>query len=133
MTLKEKQIAFVTVLDEFLHNIIIQQSEKDVVITLGELERPQWVQDIYVKEGKSKKKVSGHSERRAIDLNVYVDGVWQDGKTKESKEHYRWLGELWEEIGRDFDVPVIWGGRFGVPKEAYDKEIGWDARHFEVL
>ena len=43
-----------------------------------------------------------HCDRMAIDLNLFVDGVWL-----QSTEAHRELGEWWESVGG------AWGGRFG--------------------
>lgn len=43
-----------------------------------------------------------HCDRLAIDLNLFVDGVWL-----QSTEAHRELGEWWESVGG------AWGGRFG--------------------
>jgi hypothetical protein len=42
-----------------------------------------------------------HLERLAVDLNLFVDGLYQ-----ERTEDYRPLGEYWESLGG------AWGGRF---------------------
>ena len=47
-------------------------------------------------------KRSLHCDRLAIDLNLFVDGVWL-----QSTEAHRELGEWWESMGG------AWGGRFG--------------------
>lgn len=43
-----------------------------------------------------------HCDRLAIDINLFVDGVWL-----QSTEAHRELGEWWESVGG------AWGGRFG--------------------
>lgn len=63
---------------------------------------------------------SKHNDRLAEDLLV-----WKDFKQL-TKEQYRPLGEKWESMGGK------WGGRFGVKKENYANEIGWDSSHFEI-
>lgn len=47
-------------------------------------------------------KRSLHCDRLALDLNLFVDGVWL-----QSTEAHRELGEWWESVGG------AWGGRFG--------------------
>ena len=54
---------------------------------------------------------SKHYERRAIDLNLFVDGIY-----KTRTEEYLPLGLEWERLGG------IWGGRFTNP----------DGNHFEL-
>lgn len=46
-----------------------------------------------------------HIERLAIDLNVFVDGVYQ---ADDSKGCYKALGEWWKSLGADH----YWGGDF---------------------
>jgi len=55
--------------------------------------------DAYAKMGH--RKGSFHYKRLAIDLNLFIDGVYQ----RSTKAH-RPLGEYWEVIGG------TWGGRF---------------------
>jgi hypothetical protein len=52
-----------------------------------------------------------HKLRLAVDLNIFVDGLW-----RKDVESYRPLGEYWELMGG------AWGGRF---------EEG-DANHFSL-
>ena len=52
---------------------------------------------------------SKHYSRRAIDLNLFKDGVYLT-----TTEDHRELGEYWEHIGG------IWGGRFN------------DGNHYEI-
>lgn len=47
-------------------------------------------------------RTSLHGDRLAVDLNLYIDGHYQ-----ETTEAYRPLGEKWESLGG------TWGGRFG--------------------
>lgn len=78
------------------------------------------MQEIYLKQGKSKVKHSKHQDRLAIDLNLFIKGRYIT-----DPERYRPLGEFWECLGGR------WGGRFGLQKNDYDTKIGFDANHFE--
>lgn len=98
--------------------------------TEGEGERSKEQQAIYLKKKKTKVKISQHQKRLADDRYLYVYNVYMDGKTPETKEPYRILGELWEKMGTK-ECPARWGGRFGVKKKNYGKELGWDCGHFE--
>ena len=91
-------------------------------LSLGEAWRPQEMQDLYLKTGKTKVKYSKHQDRLAIDLNLFMGG-----KLLTDKESYRVLGEYWEHLSDE----NVWGGRFGVRKEDYDKKVGWDPGHFQ--
>jgi len=77
-------------------------------------------QELLFYNRKTKVTNSKHNDRLAEDLLV-----WREFKQL-TKEEYRPLGEYWESMGGR------WGGRFGVAKEKYATEIGWDANHFEL-
>ena len=115
MGLSDKQFEFLISFGELIHWCNVNGYK----ITGGELLRTQFQQDLYVAEGKSTVKYSTHQDKLAIDLTLFIDGRLA------TPEEYRPLGEYWELLGGR------WGGRFGVKKEDYDTEIGWDAGHFE--
>jgi hypothetical protein len=79
-------------------------------ITFGEAYRPSMLAQWYAKMGMGIAN-SKHCQRLAIDVNFFIDGVYQ---TK--SEAYAPLGQFWESIGGR------WGGRF---KKS-------DGNHFEV-
>lgn len=79
-------------------------------VTLGECYRPDFVAEIYAKQGKGIKN-SLHTLRLAIDLNLF-----KDGKFLTSVEDYKEAGEHWESMAG------AWGGRFTPP----------DANHFSL-
>lgn len=54
-----------------------------------------------------------HTQRLAIDLNLFVNGEY-----KTASEAYRQLGVYWESLGSD----CCWGGRFSKP----------DGNHFSI-
>ena len=113
----DRQQAFVydvSVLIEWVYN-------EGYELSLGEAWRPKETQAVYLEQGKTKTMHSKHQERLAIDFNLFIDGKYTD-----NPEDYRLLGEYWESL-REGNV---WGGRFGVEKENYDIEVGWDSGHF---
>lgn len=55
--------------------------------------------------------LSLHTPKLAVDLNLFIDGVYQT-----ASEPYRPLGEYWESLGGS------WGGRFQKP----------DGNHFSL-
>ncbi len=120
MKLSEKQMVFSHKLGVFLLWIY---THPGWTVTIAEVLRPQRLQNIYYKEGKTKTRYSKHTKKLAIDLNLFIHGRYVVDKKK-----YRPLGEFWESClgGR-------WGGRFGIEKGDYKKKIGWDSRHFEFL
>lgn len=101
---------------EFLKDlaILIQYAERlGFELTGGELERKKEMQDIYFKDGRSKTLDSLHLKKLAIDLNLFIAGVYQT-----SSEAYRVLGLFWESLS-----PYNrWGGNFTTIK---------DGNHFE--
>lgn len=60
---------------------------------------------------------SVHELGLAADLLLYRDGVYLT-KT----EDYTSLGELWERMGIELGLPLVWGGRFTHP----------DGNHFSM-
>lgn len=54
-----------------------------------------------------------HTQRLAIDLNLFIDGQYQTDSAA-----YKPLGEFWESLGADH----AWGGRFTKP----------DGNHFSI-
>jgi hypothetical protein len=89
MTLRETQSRFVVMVAQLLTEATALGYE----LTLGDAYR-----DPRVPYGHP---TSLHKQRLAIDLNLFKDGVFQDGTAA-----HRPLGEWWESIGG------TWGGRF---------------------
>lgn len=116
--LSERQMEFSGKLTVFLMWIF---THRNWGVTFGEVWRPDEMQEIYWKQGKTKLRYSKHQKRLAVDLNLFIDGWYVT-----SPEAYRPLGEFWESLGGR------WGGRFGVERKDYDMKIGWDSNHFEA-
>lgn len=92
--------------------LILYANELVTPVTLGEAYRDQLTQDRYFKLGLSKTKNSQHLNRMAIDLYIFVNGVYSD------KLHdYKKLAEFWESLH---------------PKNVAGYSWGWDAGHFEM-
>lgn len=73
-----------------------------IILTGGELYRTKEQQDIYMKQGKTKREDSNHMRRLAIDLNAFRDGVMISSKEMEP------LGTFWKSLH-----PLNrWGGDF---------------------
>jgi hypothetical protein len=102
MTLREKQSKFASMVGQLLQHI---DGIPGYAVTLGDAYRAPTVQ-----YGSPK---SLHRERLAIDLNLFINGVYQT-----STEAYTPLGEYWEGIGG------AWGGRFLAPRP--------DGNHFSL-
>ena len=86
--------------------------ENGYELTGGELYRTDEQQAIYRKNGKSKVRVSKHQKRLAIDLNLFIGGVYQ---TKNAA--YKPLADYWKSLH---------------PKNRAGYDWGWDGNHFEM-
>lgn len=115
MSLSDKQAEFAVAISHF----IIWCARQGYKVTKGEAERKQVMQDWYLAHGKTTIKRSRHQDKLAQDLNRLI------GNRMAKPEEYREMGEEWERRGGR------WGGRFGVKKDNYSLEVGWDANHFE--
>lgn len=111
MTLRDKQSAF-TVL---VARLIMHATEKGYALTLGEAYRSQEEAARLAKTGAGIAQ-SLHTQRLAIDLNLFIDGVYQT-----DSEAYRPLGEWWE-VQSSGLIDCRWGGRFTRP----------DGNHFSL-
>lgn len=98
MSLREKQSLFVVLVGK----LIAKATEDGYELTFGEAYRSPEEAARLAKSGKGIV-ASLHTQRLAVDLNLFRDGVWLT-----STEAWRPLGEWWEkqhELCR-------WGGRF---------------------
>lgn len=99
MTLRQKQSLFV----QLVARLIVQAHLKGYELTFGETYRSPEEAARLAKAGKGIK-ASLHTQRLAIDLNLFKDGVYLS-----SSDSHRPLGEWWEQ-----QHPLCrWGGRFG--------------------
>lgn len=96
MTLSEKQQLF-TVL---VANLIHWADSKGYRLTFGEAFRTPEQAALNAKKGSGITN-SLHTQRLAVDFNLFINGVYQT-----QTEAYRPLGEYWESLGGS------WGGRF---------------------
>lgn len=101
MTLEEKQGEFAKSLVKLLTWIEVN----GYTVTLGEAYRPDWVAKEYAARGMGTVN-SLHTKRLAIDLNLFLNGVYLI-----RKEDYKPAGEFWESLSTP-DVQTRWGGRF---------------------
>ena len=105
MTPRQKQSRFI----QMVARLIDWAFANGYELTIGEAFRTDEQQEIYVKKGTSKVKRSKHQDKLAIDLNLFIDGKYQEGT-----KAYTPLGDYWKDMGG------IWGG-----------DWGWDGNHFE--
>lgn len=96
MTLSEKQALFTVMIAK----LIFWADEHGYRLTFGEAYRTPEQAAANAKSGKGIKN-SLHTQRLAVDFNLFKNGVW----LKKSTDHQP-LGEYWESIGG------TWGGRF---------------------
>ena len=89
MTLSAKQSLF---LFNVARLIMWINEQPGMTATCGEFFRPQEMQDIYLKTGKSKAKHSRHQDRLAADLNLFINGVYVT-----DKESYKPVAEHWKQ------------------------------------
>jgi len=115
MTLREKQSMFATKIAELILWVNLgcddPLSQTRFAVTLGDAYR-----DPRCPYGS---KSSKHRRRLAVDLNLFIDGVYRT----DADSHKR-IGEKWESMGG------IWGGRWG-DDPATPMIEGRDANHYE--
>ncbi|WP_145482141.1 M15 family metallopeptidase [Yersinia rohdei] len=96
MTLSEKQAVFTVMIAQLIN----WADERGYRLTFGEAYRTLEQAALNAKSGKGIAN-SLHTQRLAVDFNLFVNGQYQT-----STETYKPLGEYWESIGG------TWGGRF---------------------
>ena len=99
MTLGQNQEKFTEDLAKLLNYLI----DNGYAVRIGEVERTQAQQEIYIKEGKSKTNNSMHLKRCAADLHIFKNGEWI-----QSKQHLQSIGDYWQSL----DEHNRWGGNF---------------------
>ena len=85
--------------------VYIQQS--GYTISGGELWRPEEMQKIYFKQGKSKTMKNSHGDRLAVDLNFFDMASGQPTLTYD-KSKLQMFGDYWETL----DIKNRWGGNW---------------------
>lgn len=109
MNLIQKQKAFSERLAKLILHLVAQGYE----VTFGECWRPPETAAIYASQGKGISN-SLHSQRLAVDLNLF-----KDGKLLIHTDEYHEAGSFWECLSTD-DCVCSWGGDFG------------DGNHFSI-
>lgn len=109
MTLRDKQSVFVLLIADLIQHAYSLGYQ----LTFGETYRSPEEAARLAKAGLGIK-ASLHTQRLAVDLNLF-----KDGKYLSASNAYRPLGEYWEgQSGTEYDC--CWGGRFG------------DGNHFSI-
>lgn len=118
LSLRQKQSLFVRLIADLINHAYAQGFE----LTFGECWRsPEEAARLAsVDKGIAQ---SLHTQRLAIDLNLFRDGKWLT-----ALEAYRPLGEYWEQQSHVPDYQCSWGGRF---KDSQGN-LRPDANHFSV-
>lgn len=106
VTLGEKQRSFPPLVAQLIEWVYKQGFE----LTFGECYRTPEQAALNARSGAGISN-SLHTQRLAIDVNLFIDGVYQT-----ETEAYRPMGEFWESLGGS------WGGRFSKP----------DGNHFSL-
>lgn len=101
MTLREKQSIFVNLVGE----LIFHAQKMGYALTFGETYRSKEEALRLSKLGVGIKN-SLHTEKLAIDLNLFKNGIYL-----KDTESYLPLGEWWEDQSFG-DIKCCWGGRF---------------------
>lgn len=96
MKTSEKQALFTVMIAK----LIFWADEHGYRLTFGEAYRTPEQAALNAKNGKGIKN-SLHTERLAVDFNLFINGEW-----RRDTPSYLPLGEYWESIGG------TWGGRF---------------------
>lgn len=118
MKLSEKQGIFLLNVAKLIQWV----NEQDQWVTGGELHRPDELQKIYVESGKSKTLDGQHPKRLAIDLNLFIEGVYRS-----DTEAYKPLGQFWVSLHPD----NRWGGDWNKDGATEDERFS-DGNHFEM-
>lgn len=108
-SLREKQVIFlknVAKLIEYANSI------PGYEITGGELYRTAEQQAMYLAKGLSKTKYSKHQDRCAIDLNVFINGVYRTDKSA-----FEPLAKFWKSLNANNVSGYEWN---------------WDYNHFQM-
>ncbi len=108
MTLRQKQSLFAL----NIAKLITWAFANGYEVTLGEASRPEELQQIYFNSGRSKTMDSRHLKRLAIDLNLFIKGVF-----KTDRESYKPLADYWKSLHPDNVAGYDWK---------------FDANHFEM-
>lgn len=104
MRLAEKQQRFAVM----VARLILEAESRGYGLTFGEAYRSPQEAERLAKAGLGIKR-SLHTMRLAVDLNLFIDGVYQ-----EQSSVYEPLGEWWEQQSSGAIV-CAWGGRFSRP------------------
>lgn len=96
MTLSEKQQLFTIM----VANLVLWAETRGYRLTYGEAYRTPEQAAMNAKKGSGIAN-SLHTQRLAVDFNLFINGQYQD-----KSEAYLPLGEYWESLGGS------WGGRF---------------------
>ena len=94
-------------------SLLLSARKQRLTVTLGEVERPGMLADLYAKMGRGVRN-SQHLDRLAVDLRLYVSGQYQT-----ETPAYARLGAQWKKL----DKRARWGGDFPKP----------DGNHFEFI
>jgi peptidoglycan L-alanyl-D-glutamate endopeptidase CwlK len=118
MKLSEKQGIFLLNVAKLIQWV----NDQDQYVTGGELLRTKEQQQIYVDSWKSKTLDGKHLEKLAIDLNLFINGIYRT-----DTEAYKPLGQFWVSLHSD----NRWGGDWNKDGAIEDEKFK-DGNHFEM-
>lgn len=110
MSLRKEQSIFL----KNIAKLILWAFENGYELTGGELQRTMYQQRKYIQEGKSKTLRSRHLSKKALDLNLFIDG-----KYVADTDSHRPLGEYWKSL----HPKNRWGGDWKFK----------DGNHYEMI
>lgn len=105
MTLSQKQQLFCKMSSELILWIFTQH---DCAVTYGEATRSKLQAEANAASGAGISN-SNHLIRLALDLNLFINGVYQT-----ASESYRFIGDKWKSMSTE-EVTCCWGGDFSKP------------------
>jgi len=117
MSLSDRQHKFGKLFSKLLKFL----ERSSIKYTIGEVYRPQHMQDWYYEHGYSQTQISQHLKKLAVDMNIFL--MVQGHRTPQlryDKESLQHIGDYWEGL----DPDCRWGGNF---------ESFLDTSHFELV
>jgi len=105
LTLRQKQSLFAALVPLLIAEMYRRRYE----VTFGETWRSLQEAKRLARRGIGIKN-SLHTQRLAIDLNLFKKGRWLS-----STKAHEPFGIWWEKLGKKLGIPLCWGGRFKRP------------------
>ena len=106
---------------KILANEVIKRSEIDFGIICGKRSNEEQLKKFNLGLSKAKPGESGHNfnPSRALDFGIYVNGIYQNGDTKEEIFLYKKVNDLFYSVAKEFNINL-------------KKPLSWDLGHIEL-